>query len=122
RIRLTLGPATILERRLDLRQLRVEKPELHVYVATDGTTNLPRPATPPKGNVIEDLLRLKVGEAEIVEGQAELALRKFSFTGRIAGLDTRLRFAAGPDRYESLLKIERFEIGALPELALQGTL
>ena len=122
RIRLTLGPATIFERRLDLRQLRVEKPEVHVYVAADGTTNLPRPATPAKGNVIEDLLRLKVGEAEIVEGQAEVALRRFDFAGRIFGFDTKLRYAAGPDRYESLLKIERIETSALPALGLQGSL
>jgi translocation and assembly module TamB len=122
KIRLTLGPATIFERRLDLRQLRVEQPEVHVYVATDGTTNLPRPATPLQGNVIEDLLRLKVGEAEIVEGRVELAFHKFYFAGRIAGLDTRLRYAAGPDRYESLLKIERIETGALPVVRLQGTL
>jgi len=122
RIRLTLGPATIFKRRLDLRQLRVEKPEVHIYVAADGTTNLPRPATPAKGNVIEDLLRLKVGEAEIVEGQAEVALRKFNFAGRVFGFDTKLRYAAGPDRYESLLKIERIETGALPALGLQGSL
>ncbi len=44
RIFLTLGPATILERRLDLRQLRIEQPELHVYVAADGTTK----PTPPR--------------------------------------------------------------------------
>ena len=120
RILLTLGPATLLERRLDLRQLRIEQPEAHIYVADDGTTNLPRPAAPAKGNVIEDLLRLKVGEAEIVEGTAEVALRKFDFTGRIIGLDTKLGYANAPDRYETQLKIERIETRALPALGVQG--
>ena len=122
KIRLTLGLGSIINRRIDLRQLRVENPEIHVYVAADGTTNLPRPATSSKSNVIEDLLRLKVGEAEIVHGQAEVALRKFDFAGRVFGFDTKLRYAAAPDRYESLLKIERIEAGGLPVLGLEGAL
>ena len=122
KIRLTLGPATILERRLDLRQLRVEKPKLHVYVAADGSTNLPRPATPIRGNVIEDLLRLQVGQTEIVDGAGEVALRKFNFTGHIAGLDATLRYAAAPSRYESLLKVERIETGTLPPFGVHGNL
>ncbi len=84
--------------------------------------NLPRPATPTQRNVIEDLLRLKVGEAEVVNGQAEVGLRKFNFTGRIAGLDAKLRYAARPDRYESVLKIGRIETGAVPALAVAGSL
>ena len=121
RIRLTLGPATILERRLDLRQLRIEQPEAHLYVAADGTTNLPRPVAPPKGNVIEELLRLKVGEAEIVNGTAEIAQRKFDFTGRIVDLDTKLGYAANPDRYETQINIERIETGKLPALGVHGS-
>ncbi len=122
KIRLTLGPATIFERRLDLRQLQVEQPEAHIYVAADGTTNLPRPAAPPKGNVIEDLLRLQVGDAEIVGGTAEVALRKFGFTGRILGLDTKLSFAGKPDRYQAQLNVERIETGGIPALAVRGAL
>lgn len=122
KVRLSLGLGTMFNRRIDLRQLRVEKPEVHVYVAADGTTNLPRPATPSKGDVVEDLLRLKVGEAEIVQGQAEVALRKFGFAGRVFGFDTKLRYAAGPDRYESLLKIERIQVGGLPDLGVGGAL
>lgn len=122
-IRLTLGPETLLARHIDLRQLRVERPEAHVYVAADGTTNLPHPATPPQGNVIEDLLRLKIGDAQILNGTAEVALRKFDFTGRIVGLDTKLGYAAHPERYETQLKIERIETGgALPPLGVHGSL
>ena len=87
-IRLTLGPGTLFERRLDIRGLRIERPEVHIYVAADGTTNLPHPAGPRKGNTIENLLKLKIGAAEIVEGEAEVAARKIDFDGRLQGFES----------------------------------
>ena len=121
-IRLTLGPGTLLERRLDIRGLRIERPEVHIYVAADGTTNLPHPAGPRQGNTIENLLKLKIGAAEIVEGEAEVAARKIDFDGRLRGFESELRYAAQPERYETRLKIERIEVPGVPALGVEGEL
>ena len=121
-IRLTLGPGTLFERRLDIRGLRIERPEVHIYVAADGTTNLPHPAGPRKGNTIENLLKLKIGAAEIVAGEAEVAARKIDFDGRLQGFESELRYAAKPERYETRLKIERIEVPGVPVLGLEGEL
>jgi translocation and assembly module TamB len=121
-IRLTLGPGTLLERRLDIRKLRIERPEAHIYVAADRTTNLPHPAGSRKGNTIEELLKLHIGEAEIVAGEAEVAARKIDFDGRLQGFESELRYAARPERYETRLKIERVEVPGVPALGVEGEL
>ncbi len=121
-VRLRLGPGMLLKRRLDIRALRVERPEVHIYVAADGTTNLPHPAVRNKGQPIEELLKLRIGQAEIVAGQAEVAAHKVEFSGRLGGLETELRYARQPERYETRLKIERIESADLPALGVEGEL
>lgn len=56
---------------VDLSRLVIEKPQVHIYVAPDGTTNLPSPKTPPAGDPIARLLKLKIRQLEIRDGVFE---------------------------------------------------
>ena len=121
-VRMRLGPGALLKRRLDIRSIRIEKPEAHIYVAADGSTNLPHPAGSSKDNVVQELLKLRIGEAEIVEGKAEVASHSLDFSGRLQGLESDLKYASRPNRYETLIKVERIEAPGLPALGVEGAL
>src|SRR5260370_29530042 len=57
----------------DIGPITVEKPQLHVVVAADGTTNVPEPKVhrQTKENFAEQLLDLKVNHFELHDGFAE---------------------------------------------------
>ena len=60
---------SVLERRIDLAQLLVERPAVNIIVNPDGSTNVPGPNRPPSGKLFtENLLDLKIGEYEIDNG------------------------------------------------------
>jgi translocation and assembly module TamB len=62
-----------LKQEVDIRSLTVEKPQVHVMVAADGTTNVPEPkiSRQSKKNIAEQLLDLKVNHFELHDGFAE---------------------------------------------------
>jgi len=69
RIELHLKIVSLWRRDIDLRELRVIRPEVHIYVAADGTTNLPSPQVPRvQGNPVQTLLRLAIGRLVISDG------------------------------------------------------
>ena len=125
-IRLGLGVKSVFDRHIDLRSLRVEQPEVNIYVAADGSTNLPHPATARSGNTVEDLLKLHIGSAVIADGRASIADRRLDFSGNIEGLSADLRYSALPARYEGEVKIGRISGSAagdrLPPIAVDAVL
>ena len=77
---LTLGLRVIspLERRVDLSSLRVVKPQVHIIIYADGSTNLPAPPQPPSGNAwTKNLVDLAVRHYEIADGVLEVDARRY---------------------------------------------
>jgi translocation and assembly module TamB len=120
RVRLSLGLGAWRERRLELRSLTMSEPEAHIYVAADGTTNVPHPARARTRDPLDELLRMKIGEAVVERAKVELAGRAYGFSVRLEGLDSTLRYAARPARYVSEIHIGRLATGVLPELKVDG--
>ncbi|MBI5282667.1 MAG: translocation/assembly module TamB domain-containing protein [Candidatus Solibacter usitatus] len=82
-----------LGRDVHLSRLAVEKPEVHIYAAADGSTNVPEPKVRRKGgNLVEDLIALKIGNLEVKDGLFELDSRRTPFAMKAEGLDVRLAY------------------------------
>src|SRR5262249_1931146 len=60
-----------LKKQVDIASLTVEKPEVYVTVAADGSTNVPSPKRRSGKNFAEQLLDLKVKHFELHDGFAE---------------------------------------------------
>src|ERR1700730_1749189 len=61
KIRIGLKIISALKKQVDIASLTVEKPQIYVTVAPDGSTNVPTPKVrPSKQNFVEQLLDLKV--------------------------------------------------------------
>jgi translocation and assembly module TamB len=76
RIRVGLRIISMVEQRVDLVSLTVEKPHIRVIVNPDGSTNIPEPKVrPSKKNLAEQLLDLKVRHFELHDGFANSRIR-----------------------------------------------
>ena len=84
-----------------LRLLRIERPQLHLMVDKDGRTNLPVPKHPSTNKVplVDQLLDLRVGQVELVEGVALVNDRAVPFDLVARNLDAAVRYLRASDRY-----------------------
>jgi len=99
KIQIGLKIVSALKKEVDIRSLTVEKPQVHVTVAADGTTNVPEPKihNQSKENIAEQLLDLKVNHFELHDGFAEY--NSHSIPVDVQGEHLRASFgyeAAGP--------------------------
>jgi uncharacterized protein YhdP len=62
---------SVLETKIDLASLRIERPQAYFVVYPDGSTNFPGPPGRSDKLWSEELLNLKVGAYEVVDGQVE---------------------------------------------------
>ncbi len=100
-IRVGLTVRSWWRRHVELSELVVEKPEVHIYVNADGSTNVPEPKVPrkPGGAPLEDLIRLKIGRLEIRDGLFEYDSRKESFSVLAQGLEAKLTYDTRKPQY-----------------------
>ena len=73
---LGLRIVSVLEKKVDLASLRIERPQAYFVVYPDGSTNFPGPPARSDKLWSEELLNLKVGTYEVVDGQVEYEGRR----------------------------------------------
>ncbi len=124
-IELAIHVRSLLQRDVELRSLTIERPAVHIYVADDGSTNLPAPRQPrtPGANVIEELLRLRIGRLAVADGLLHLDSRKIPLQAQAEQLDAVLTFAE-PETLAFTLGIGRLAAIGHSDFQLQaaGTL
>lgn len=93
-LELAIHVRSLLRRDIELRSLLIKQPAVHIYVAADGSTNLPAPKrTGEAPNVVEELLRLRIGRIEISEGLAHYDSRSIPLELRAEGVKAVLTLA-----------------------------
>lgn len=111
---------SLVRQDVELRRLVVVRPAVHVYVDEEGNTNLPKPRrSESKTNVIEDLLRLRVGQLEVQDGRAHYDSRVIPLEARAEGVGVRLTLA-NVERLDYELKVARFDAGPEKGLVLEA--
>ncbi|MGH7246832.1 MAG: AsmA family protein, partial [Pseudomonadota bacterium] len=110
---------SLLNKDVNIALLSVDRPEIHIYVAADGTTNLPTPKVraSPKKNAVAQILALKIGEFALSNGVIEYDSRKIPLEVRGENLDAKFFYDAAGPRYRGEISSRKLQIssrGALP--------
>ncbi|HWE00200.1 MAG TPA: hypothetical protein VG345_14210, partial [Bryobacteraceae bacterium] len=106
---------SFLERKIDLLRVAVDRPEIHVIVAADGSTNVPRPRTGAQSG-IQQILDLAIGSFDARSGMilAESGGRSQFQPWSAKGRNLRAQFnyeAAGP-RYTGAIAVASVRVAA----------
>ena len=99
RIHVGLKIISFIERTTDIASLSVEKPEIHILVKADGTTNLPTPKAVRRGDLVAEILNLKVQHFTLAGGVAEYNSQRIPLDLRADNLTASLRYLGTPSRY-----------------------
>jgi translocation and assembly module TamB len=68
RLYMRLHVISFLKSDIDLRQLTLERPVIHVIIKPDGTTNVPEPKVKSTGDPLQQLFDLAIGRTELHNG------------------------------------------------------
>lgn len=100
-----------LGRELRLSDVTVLKPRLRIYFYEDGTNNLPDTGRKrQRGNFVEDLVRLKIGQLAAKEGYFEFAGRRRVFEMQAEGIDAGLRYDGLGGRYGARVSVREVRL------------
>jgi translocation and assembly module TamB len=106
-----LRPASLLSRNVDIRLLQIERPEVHVEVRPDGSTNLPREnGSASASHLVEQLFALKVRRFEFIKGLLELNEQRVPLTARGHDLTVLLSYEPGAPGYNVSLSSRTVEV------------
>jgi translocation and assembly module TamB len=116
KIEIGLKVISVLERNIDITLLAVEKPEVHVAVAPDGTTNLPAPKVARSQRTVpQQLLDLKIRHFALHNGFADYNDQKISLDLTAENLSADVRYDATRPRYTGDVALEKLR-AASPKL------
>ncbi len=109
--------APLLEHRISLHELSVLHPLAHVDVYRDGSTNLPEPkvrkGTP--ADQVEQLLRLAMDHAELIDGQLLWNEQRIKLDGAAEQVSVALRYNSAGHHYTGEAKVGAVHI-VLPQV------
>ena len=94
KIKIRLRIISLLEKKVDIAGLVLESPRVHVAVAADGSSNVPRPRFNSNG-LVERLLDLKVQHLELRHAEASYNSWKLPLDAAGEHLEMSLRYEAG---------------------------
>lgn len=94
---------------VDLRALELVRPEVHIIVFEDGSTNLPAPRRPARRSAVEYILDLAVDDFRIEDGQLLFEERRVPLRVRAERFHTRWSFHFGHREYRGSVSAERLE-------------
>jgi translocation and assembly module TamB len=103
---------SVLEKKVDLAFLRVEKPQAYFVVYPDGSTNFPGPRERPGKLWSEELLNLKVGSYEINDGLVEYDGRRIPLHLRGEHLRARMTYEAATPSYRGDVSSDGLQVTA----------
>lgn len=101
---------SVLQRKADLQSLRIEAPRIHVIVYPDGTTNIPGARSQPQSLWTQDLLNLKVGEYQIVNGILVYNDRSVPLNITGTNLQARMNYIPATPAYHATLSSDNILI------------
>jgi translocation and assembly module TamB len=123
---------SVLEHKVDLAALRLQKPQVRIVTYPDGSTNLPSPHEhADQRNWAEQLVDLAIRQYEISDGVVEYDDRKIPLNLRGEGLEVRMNYDEQAPSYRVELNSSRvrilsaelapMEVGVAAGLAVERT-
>lgn len=109
---LSLRIISVLEKKVDLASLRIERPRAYFVVYPDGSTNFPGPAGRSTKVWSEELLNLKIRRYEIVDGLMEYDGRRIPLHLKGEHLRAQMTYEAQTPSYRGEVSTDNFEVTA----------
>lgn len=118
RIQIGLKIISALKKQVDIASLSADRPELHVFVAPDGTTNVPQPklARRSNKNVVEEILDLKIRSFALNGGMAEYNDRRTPLDARGENLSARFTYDPAVPRYHGAVAARQMHLASAQNL------
>lgn len=111
-IRVGLRIVSLLKRQVDITSLNVERPEIYWLVHADGTTNIPAPRIRRKGEIVEELLSLKVRHFELHQGAIQAEARRIPLSAQGENLGLVLSYDFAGPRYDFTVSSHQLRINS----------
>ena len=112
KIHVGLKIISVMERTADISSLIVDKPKLHVTVSADGTTNLPTPLAIKRGEVVADILNLKVHHLALTNGFAEYNSQEIPLDLRADDVAADFDYFSSPARYSGRISAHQLHMSS----------
>jgi translocation and assembly module TamB len=94
---------------IDLRQLTIEGPVIHVIVKADGSTNVPEPKVKSNGDPMQQLFDLAIGKAEVHNGAILLNQEKIPLDFKAYDLGLVMGYQVIDKRYDGTVQIGKMD-------------
>ena len=109
---LGLRIVSVLEKKIDLASLRIERPQAYFVVYPDGSTNFPGPPGRPGKLWSEELLNLKIGAYEVVDGLVEYDGQRIPLHLKGEHLRARMTYEAQTPSYRGDVSTDNLQVTA----------
>jgi translocation and assembly module TamB len=107
-IGLTLS--SLLQQKVDLREIVIDQPVVHILVDKSGNTNIPRPRVPTKENQPIDIFDLAIKHFVVNGGEFYYNDRQLPLEAELHDLQSQVRFATLKPEYDGSLSYRRGRI------------
>jgi len=103
---------SVLEKKVDLASLRIERPRAYFVVYPDGSTNFPGPPGRSDKLWSEELLNLKIGSYEVVDGLVEYEGQRIPLHLKGEHLRARMTYEAQAPSYRGDVSTDSLQVTA----------
>lgn len=107
---------SVIDRNIDIASLIVDRPEVHLVFAADGSTNIPSPRLGRRtaGETLQSLLNLKVRHFEFRDGSIDAEAKHLPLTARGDGLFVLLTYERLRHRYSVTIRSRQMQVDSAP--------
>jgi translocation and assembly module TamB len=105
--KLTLGLKiqSVLHRKLNLSELLIEHPSVHLEVNSEGRSNIPQPS-PSQSSNPTNIFEFEIGHVSLMHGEIDYADRKTPVDADLHNLGTNIIFEPSAARYRGSISYE----------------
>jgi translocation and assembly module TamB len=104
-IRVRAHVVSLLQKRVDLTYLELDRPQINLIVAADGKTNLPEPRVKSASDPVQQLFDLAIGRAELHGGQLQINDRQLPLDLSANDIVLATSFDRSDRRYDGTLSV-----------------
>ena len=109
RLYIRLHIVSLLKTTIDLQQLILEQPNVHVIVKPDGSTNVPEPKVKSTGDPLQQLFDLAIGRAELRNGTLQWNDQKLPLDFKANDVALDMSYQRTERRYDGNLHVGKID-------------
>ena len=109
RLYMRLHVVSFLNANIDLSQLTLEQPVIHIIVKPDGSTNVPEPQVKTNGGPVQQLFDLAIGKIELRNGALLLNEQKLPLDFKANDVGLAMDYQRLQRRYDGTLHVGKMD-------------